>query len=122
MTMVTETASKQSLNRLVIGALIATTPRHVTTETGKRVISFRIAHNDGKGTNWLTATAFDELADKALNELGKGKRVLLFGTLRVRDWDNGERSGTTAEIEFDNYEVLKPKDHSCNCSSCESNQ
>lgn len=122
MTTTTVTASEQSLNRLVIGALICTTPRFVTTETNQRVISFRVANSDGNGTNWLTAVAFDEVADKALNELQKGKRVLLFGTLRVRDWDNGERSGTTAEIEFDNFEVLKPKDHSCNCSSCESNQ
>jgi hypothetical protein len=40
----------------------------------------------------------------------------------VRDWDNGERSGTSVEIEFYDFEVQKPKDHSCNCSSCESNQ
>jgi single-strand DNA-binding protein len=122
MTTTMETASEQTFNRLVIGALICTTPRFVTTETNQRIISFRVANNDGKGTNWLTANAFDEVADQALNELEKGKRVLLFGTLRVRDWDNGERSGTTAEIEFDDYEVLKPKEHNCNCSSCESNQ
>ena len=29
----------------------------------------------------------------------KGDRVIVRGRLRVRDWDNGERSGTTVEIE-----------------------
>ena len=31
--------------------------------------------------------------------MNKGDRLVVAGKLRVRDWDNGERSGTTVEIE-----------------------
>jgi single-strand DNA-binding protein len=31
--------------------------------------------------------------------ISKGDRILVMGRLRVRDWDNGERAGTSVEIE-----------------------
>ena len=31
----------------------------------------------------------------------KGDRIIVTGKLRVRDWDNGERTGTSVEIEAD---------------------
>jgi single-strand DNA-binding protein len=109
-------------NRLEISGLIATTPRQVTTEQGTEVISFRIANSTGDSTNWLTATAYGDLAKRAGEVVAKGKRVILTGELRVRDWDNGERSGTSVEIEFYDYEVVSRPQHTCNCSNCESNQ
>ncbi len=52
-------------------------------------------------TNWFTITAFKNLAINTANSLSKGERIVVTGTLRVRDWDNGERSGTSVEIEAD---------------------
>jgi single-strand DNA-binding protein len=34
-----------------------------------------------------------------LNQYQKGERIVVSGRLKVRDWDNGERSGTSVEIE-----------------------
>jgi single-strand DNA-binding protein len=31
--------------------------------------------------------------------ISKGDRILVMGRLRVRDWDNGERAGTSVELE-----------------------
>jgi single-strand DNA-binding protein len=31
--------------------------------------------------------------------VSKGERIIVIGKLRVRDWDNGERAGTSVEIE-----------------------
>jgi single-strand DNA-binding protein len=31
--------------------------------------------------------------------ISKGERIMVTGQLRVRDWDNGERAGTSVEIE-----------------------
>jgi single-strand DNA-binding protein len=33
--------------------------------------------------------------------VSKGDRIAVQGKLRVRDWDNGERAGTSVEIEAD---------------------
>lgn len=90
--------------------LIATTPRHLVTQDGLPITSFRLASSqrrfdrnqskwvDGE-TNWYTVTAFRELAINAAGSLNKGDRILVTGTLRIRDWDNGERAGTSVEVE-----------------------
>jgi single-strand DNA-binding protein len=53
---------------------------------------------DGE-TNWYTITAFRQLAINVAGSVSKGERVVVSGKLRVRDWDNGERAGTSVEIE-----------------------
>ena len=90
--------------------LVATTPRHLVTQDGLPITSFRLASSsrrfdraqnrwvDGE-TNWFTITAFRQLAINSATSVSKGDRVLVTGRLRVRDWDNGERAGTSVEIE-----------------------
>jgi single-strand DNA-binding protein len=53
---------------------------------------------DGE-TNWYTVTAFRQLAVNIAGAVNKGERIIVIGKLRVRDWDNGERAGTSVEIE-----------------------
>jgi single-strand DNA-binding protein len=97
---------------VTVRGLIATTPRQVVTESGLSVISFRLASSyrrfDEKSkswvtadTNWYTVSAFKKLADNAGSSLAKGDRVLVTGKIKIRDWDNGERSGTSVEIDAD---------------------
>jgi single-strand DNA-binding protein len=95
---------------LTVAGLVATTPRHLITADGLPITSFRLASSsrrydrslgkwvDGE-TNWYTVTAFRQLAINAHESINKGDRVFVQGVLRVRDWDNGERSGTSIEIE-----------------------
>ena len=97
---------------LSVAGLVATTPRHLVTQDGLPITSFRLAASnrrfdrvqnkwiDGE-TNWFTVTAFRQLAINAAGSVSKGERVLVTGKLRVRDWDNGERAGTSVEIEAD---------------------
>jgi single-strand DNA-binding protein len=98
--------------QISVTGLIATTPRHLVTQEGLPITSFRLASaqrrfdkNQNKwidaDTNWFTVSVFRQLAINAAQSLSKGDRVVLHGRLRVRDWDNGERSGTTVEIEAD---------------------
>ncbi len=49
-------------------------------------------------TNWFTVTAFRQLAINLAGSINKGDRVVVTGELKVRDWDNGERAGTSVEI------------------------
>ena len=92
--------------------LVATTPRNIVTSEGLSVTSFRLASGSRRfdkdsgewtdgDTNWFTVVAFRQLARNANESIAKGDRILVSGRLKVRDWDNGERTGTTVEIEAD---------------------
>lgn len=97
-------------NTITTSGLVATTPRHIVTQDGMPITSFRIAcsqrvwdkqSNDWKDgeTNWYTVTSFNTLAINTAGSVHKGDRILVSGLLRVRDWDNGETAGTSVEIE-----------------------
>jgi single-strand DNA-binding protein len=95
---------------ITVSGLVATTPRHLITQDGLPITSFRLAASsrrfdreqakwiDGE-TNWYTITAFRQLAINLATSVSKGERVMVTGKLRIRDWDNGERAGTSVEIE-----------------------
>lgn len=95
---------------ITVAGLVATTPRHLTTADGLPITSFRLASSSRKfdrvrgiwidgETNWYTITAFRQLGINAAGSINKGDRIMVQGVLRVRDWDNGERAGTSVEIE-----------------------
>ena len=98
------------METLHLTGLVATTPRHLVTQDGLPITSFRLASSqrrfdraqnkwvDGE-TNWYTVTSFRTLAVNVSQSISKGDRISVFGKLRVRDWDNGERAGTSVEIE-----------------------
>jgi len=96
-----------------VTGLVATTPRHLVTQDGLPITSFRLAAAFKKfdrtknrwvdaETNWFTITSFRQLAVNTATSVSKGDRVMVIGKLRVRDWDNGERAGTSVEIEAEN--------------------
>lgn len=96
-----------------VSGLVATTPRHLVTQDGLPITSFRLAASVKKfdreknrwvdaETNWFTVTSFRQLAINTATSISKGDRVVVMGRLRVRDWDNGERAGTSVEIEAEN--------------------
>ena len=95
-----------------VSGLVATTPRHLVTQEGLPITSFRLASSkrrfdrtkkiwvDGE-TNWFTINSFRQLAINSASSISKGDRIVVSGRIKVRDWDNGERSGTSIEIEAD---------------------
>lgn len=96
--------------QISVSGLVATTPRHLVTQDGLAITSFRLASSQRKfnkelnkwvdgETNWYTVTSFKQLAINAAGSINKGDRITVTGALRVRDWDNGERAGTSVEIE-----------------------
>ena len=101
-----------SNDTITITGLPATTPRLITTGEGLTISSFRLASTqrrydkdtekwiDGE-TNWFTVTCFRQLATNVGRSVNKGERVIVTGTVRIREWDNGEKIGTTVEVEAD---------------------
>lgn len=100
--------------------LVATTPRILTTQDGTRIGSFRVAENLPRGsTNWFTIVVKGEIADMFSDSgLGKGSRIDCMGMLRVRDWDNGERTGTSVEVELFQFNEAVRGTHGCSCPNC----
>lgn len=98
------------MEQIHIAGLVATTPRHLVTQDGLPITSFRLAASqrrydknqnkwiDGE-TNWYTVTSFRQLAVNASQSIAKGDRISVAGRVRVRDWDNGDRAGTSIEVE-----------------------
>ncbi|MEN9752068.1 MAG: hypothetical protein RLZZ600_1115 [Actinomycetota bacterium] len=97
---------------ITLTGLVATTPRHLTTSEGLAITSFRLASSQRRfdraaqrwidaDTNWYTVSAFRALATNAATSVVKGDRVIVTGRLRIRDWENTDRSGTTVEVEAD---------------------
>ena len=97
---------------ITLTGLVATTPRHLTTSEGLAITSFRLASSQRRfdratqkwidaDTNWYTISAFRGLANNAATSVVKGDRVIVSGRLRIRDWENTDRSGTTVEVEAD---------------------
>jgi single-strand DNA-binding protein len=99
-------------DNVTLTGLVATTPRHIVTSDGLAITSFRLASAQRRydrvrqqwidsDTNWYTVSMFRNLALNGALSIAKGDRVIVVGRLRIRDWENTERSGTTVEIEAD---------------------
>ncbi len=98
--------------QITVSGLVATSPRHLVTADGLPITSFRLAAAHRRydkaarrwiesDTNWFTVSSFRQLATNSSSSLNKGDRVVVTGKLKIRDWDNGDRSGTSVEIEAD---------------------
>jgi single-strand DNA-binding protein len=135
------------MNSYSTTGLVATSPRHLVTQEGLPITSFRLAcsnryYDEDKQawvegeTNWFTVTAFRTLGINVAQSVSKGHRITVSGSLKIRDWDSGERSGTSVEIIADsvghdlNYgtseftrtqpapTTTKPQ-HECDCDKCD---
>jgi single-strand DNA-binding protein len=95
---------------ITVTGAVGNDPRLHVTSQGLAITSFRLASTrryfdrakgaweDGE-TNWYTVSGFRQLANNAATSIRKGDRVVVHGRLRLRAWDNGEKSGTAIEIE-----------------------
>lgn len=97
---------------ITITGNVATVPEFKHSSAGLPIATFRVASSQRKydrasgtwsdsGTNWFQVSAFRGLAEHAFASLRKGDRILVTGRLRVRQWDNGTKQGTSVDIEAD---------------------
>lgn len=97
---------------ITLTGVVATTPRHLVTSSGVAITSFRLASGQRRfdrkrngwvdgDTNWYTISSFRHLAHNVVASIRKGEHVLITGRLRVRDWENADRNGTSVDIEAD---------------------
>ncbi|MFM1986919.1 MAG: single-stranded DNA-binding protein [Actinomycetota bacterium] len=81
-----------------------------TTSSGVSVASFRIASNsrrfDKKSNSWidqepsfLSITAWSQLAENVALSIHKGQAIVVTGKLKVKQWQDADKSGTSVEID-----------------------
>ncbi|NLB47925.1 MAG: single-stranded DNA-binding protein [Microbacteriaceae bacterium] len=101
-----------SLTTMTVVGTVATDLKLIRTASDVNLCSFRLAHDERRfdrqkqawvesNTNWFRVTLFRSLAEHAHESFQKGDRVIVKGRLRVREWENGEKRGTSVEIEAD---------------------
>jgi single-strand DNA-binding protein len=97
---------------ITLTGVVATPPRSLTTSEGLAITSFRLASSQRRfdraqekwvegDTNWYTITTFRQLAANSAISVKKGERIVVTGRVRIRDWSNGEKAGTSVDIEAD---------------------
>lgn len=89
---------------------VATTPEFKVTASGLAIATFRLASAQRRfdraggtwvddGTNWYSVSVFRSLAEHTITSVAKGHPVIVTGRLRLREWDNGTKKGTSIEID-----------------------
>jgi single-strand DNA-binding protein len=92
-----------------ISGNVATDVRHVQTDTGLHIASFRLATTPSRfdpaqkawvdqPTSYYSVTCFRFLAQNVAESLQKGEPVVVTGTLRIKEWESNDRTGKDAEI------------------------
>lgn len=95
---------------ITVTGIVGTDPKHVTTNAGLAITSFRLASAHRRfdratqswidvNTNWYSVTAFRQLAMNTAASIRKGDRIIVTGRLTVKQWESNERSGTSIELE-----------------------
>ncbi|MEW1833752.1 single-stranded DNA-binding protein [Microbacterium sp. NPDC079995] len=77
---------------------------------GTPVVSLRVASTDRRYdakagawvdglTSWYRVSVFRTLGEHVAASVRRGQRVVVHGTLAIKRWEAGEKSGTDAEID-----------------------
>jgi single-strand DNA-binding protein len=93
----------------VIGNAVTDVSLRVTS-SGTSMASFRIASNsrrfDKSTSSWidqepsyLSITAWSQLAENVALSVHKGQPLVVTGKLKVRQWQDADKSGTNVEID-----------------------
>ncbi|MET9023099.1 single-stranded DNA-binding protein [Actinopolymorpha sp. NPDC004070] len=95
---------------ITIAGNVATELRFVRSDRGTSLVSFRLASTprrydrnqggwvDGH-TTYVTVVCWRTLAENVAGSLHKGDPVVVFGRLRVENWEREGKTGTTVEVE-----------------------
>ena len=99
-------------DNITVTGVVANDPQFTHGASGVSITRFRLASTQRRfdknsnswvdgDTNWYNVSAFRRLSDNLVTSVKKTDRVIVSGRLRVRAWENGEKSGTAVDIDAD---------------------
>ena len=102
--------AKDHNNWTGIGNLVADPEMRFTVD-GKAVTKFRIAVNGWKDgeVDFISIVCFGNVAEKAGEWLKKGKKALVMGRLRIKQYEKDGEKKFSTEIEGNDVQILSPK-------------
>jgi single-stranded DNA-binding protein len=78
--------------------------------SGKSLFKFSVAEYEYKKTTWFTCEAWNELGDRAITELDKGKSVTVTGRLELQTYtDKSGKQVMKAVIIASDFAVEQPQ-------------
>lgn len=95
----------------VVGNLVAEPERRRSgASPADTIANFRIACSDRRkdertGTwsdgppSYYSVSVFGALAENVLSSLHRGQRAIVTGTLQMREWESGSKSGVSADVK-----------------------
>ena len=90
------------MNIVLISGNLGRDPESRFTTSGKKVVNFSIAVNDGYGENkktyWFDVVTWEKTADSVEEYLSKGSKVLVEGRLQVRTYEKDGKTVYKTEI------------------------
>ena len=80
------------------------------TQSGKALINFSLAVNDGKGdqqtTTWYRCALFGQLAESLAPYIVKGKQVYVEGKLTAREYEGKNGKGFSLDVDVREIQLL----------------
>lgn len=94
---------------ITVTGTVATEPAARTLPSGRACASFRLAVNHWRvdrdtgefvtdGTSWFSVDCYGDLASNSSMSLRSGAAVIVTGALKIRQWENEERSGIAPTV------------------------
>jgi len=106
------------MNKVFMIGRLTKDPETRVTQTGKKVTSFSIALNEGKGAqgndlvSYFNCSAWEKTADVIENYARKGTKVAIVGRLQNRSWDKPDGTkGYATDIVVSELELLSGRDN-----------
>ena len=102
------------MNKVIIVGRLAQDPEVRYTQAGIAVATFSIAVDNGYGehkrTDFIPVVAWRKLAEVCGNNLTKGRRVLVEGSLQIRTYETQDgQKRRVAEVVAQNIEFMDTK-------------
>ena len=100
------------MNIVILSGNLGRDPESRFTTSGKKVVNFSLAVNDGYGENkktyWIDIVCWDKQADTVEEYLSKGSKVLVEGRMQVRTYEKDGKTIYKTEVVAYRVEFLDP--------------
>jgi single-strand DNA-binding protein len=100
-----------SYNRIILVGRLTKDPECRYIQSGKAVCSMRLAVDRGKDqpADFINIVAWEKLAETCVNNLAKGKQVLIEGRLQIRQYEKDGQKREAAEVVANQIRFLERK-------------
>lgn len=104
-----------SINTFVLSGNLGAPPEERSSDTGKKVCSFRLANNrwdtkkKAEVADWYTVYAFGPMAETCMKFLEKGSSVVVEGRAVLKEWEKDGKKQRTVDVLANRVSFFGPR-------------